>query len=1194
MQYDVFISYSHAADGKLAPAVQLGLQSIAKPWYRLRNLSVFRDETSLSATPSLWGSIETALSKARFFLLFASPDSAKSKWVSKEVEYWLDNKPVENLLIVLTNGRVAWDSANSDFDRRKSDAIPEVLFGHFSIEPLWVDFSWASDADDVSIRNSRFRTDVARLAAPVHGQALEEFVGEDLRQHRRTIRIAKVAVATLVILLMASLVAGFFAYEQKREAERQFRNGLARESAIRARDVAKDDSDLALVLAKRSAELTLNVDSKVTPESEAILYDLLARENVLGELYPSGSHETSWSWIWSAAFNEDGSRFAAAAQDGVGIWDSSLRLRGFYPQEAVSLAFTPDGHQLASVGRDGSVRIIDANGKETATFQSHGAKSTSITVFPDGRRLLVTGCERERAYLNCEQGPAKIWDLEGNLITSLAIEGEFITAACISPAGDHMVTVTEKGTGAIWKSNGELVRRIDAEGNWISPDCFAEDGKRFVIGGCPVFQLPDVGMWDLYNSGCAKNASVWSIRGSKIAEIARSDISIVDARFIKDYRDDAISVVYQDQVIELFDRNGGAPQRLEHEAAVISLDNLGQRLATVDRQGVGRLWGFDLQAAGGFSAHTSYYLFALADPTFPRIFTVSCDRNRQGACLLGSIRVRGLQGPLVVNLSGHEAGVRKARFNRDSTMILTVDGKGVVRTWNRDGHLIRKISYPSAVIRDSFFSGNADGLVTLACAGTLESVAAGCTGGRLSVWRHKNMEFREFPLHIENVQSIQAGPSENRLVVVSCLRKARNGNYCEEKAVSVVDLSEGKNNQLGGPLSEGIWVAMDAKQRHIIVVSKGISAWDYEGNKIGEISSHGIDRVSGVSFDLESNRVLVGSLNNVALWDFDRGDLIRKVSNSGAMYNVMAVFKGTMLSSTKDGAELWHEGSQVSTILNFPPSPGGLSLPPKISSDGSRIVALGCHEASASAALCRREGLWMWQQDGELVNVLYEPSKDVELGIASFSFDPTSNRLVTGESSGFVRLWGVSGNLLTTLGKHQGRASVTEFCPDGRCLLTAGSSGQAKVWRVFPDIGIMLDEVVNRTVRRLDASECRRYFHQENCGENGGRQDENTDDLSRDVVYSYFRSLEEKDISRAVGLWSADSVKKKQLAESIRNAQWYRMRRIMPLVEMESDSIYLVELTSKEHGKQPRSWNIRVDMSKKYGEWRILGIRSNR
>jgi hypothetical protein len=52
--YDAFISYSHALDGTLAPALQTGLERFAEPWYRLRALRVFRDTTSLFANPGLW------------------------------------------------------------------------------------------------------------------------------------------------------------------------------------------------------------------------------------------------------------------------------------------------------------------------------------------------------------------------------------------------------------------------------------------------------------------------------------------------------------------------------------------------------------------------------------------------------------------------------------------------------------------------------------------------------------------------------------------------------------------------------------------------------------------------------------------------------------------------------------------------------------------------------------------------------------------------------------------------------------------------------------------------------------------------------------------------------------------------------------------------------------------------------------
>src|SRR5262249_12892628 len=92
--YDAFVSYSHAKDKPIAAALQAVMQRLGKPWYRRRALRVFRDDTSLSATPGLWPSIEQALDRSRFLVLLASPEAAASPWVNKEISFWLDRKNV--------------------------------------------------------------------------------------------------------------------------------------------------------------------------------------------------------------------------------------------------------------------------------------------------------------------------------------------------------------------------------------------------------------------------------------------------------------------------------------------------------------------------------------------------------------------------------------------------------------------------------------------------------------------------------------------------------------------------------------------------------------------------------------------------------------------------------------------------------------------------------------------------------------------------------------------------------------------------------------------------------------------------------------------------------------------------------------------------------------------------------------------
>ena len=137
--YDAFISYSHAKDKPIAARLQSVIQKLGKPWYRRRALRLFRDDTSLSATPHLWPMIEQALGQSRYFLLFASPEAAASKWVNKEVAHWIEHNSIDTVLIALTEGELTWDDASGDFAPSPNHPLPQALAKRFPSEPKWVD-----------------------------------------------------------------------------------------------------------------------------------------------------------------------------------------------------------------------------------------------------------------------------------------------------------------------------------------------------------------------------------------------------------------------------------------------------------------------------------------------------------------------------------------------------------------------------------------------------------------------------------------------------------------------------------------------------------------------------------------------------------------------------------------------------------------------------------------------------------------------------------------------------------------------------------------------------------------------------------------------------------------------------------------------------------------------------------------------
>jgi hypothetical protein len=212
--YDAFVSYSHKADGALSSRLQRALETIATPWYRRRSIRVFRDETTLKPTPALWNSIQTALDQSRYFILLASPQAARSAWVDKEIAHWLATSkrgfapPIERLLLALTDGRLVWDAAAHpvpDFARTEPRVLPAALQGAFRQEPLYVDFTWAQTPETLTLKHRPFFDNVARLAAAVRGIELDELIGEDNRQHRRTLGTALTGGA-LVLGLGATAV----------------------------------------------------------------------------------------------------------------------------------------------------------------------------------------------------------------------------------------------------------------------------------------------------------------------------------------------------------------------------------------------------------------------------------------------------------------------------------------------------------------------------------------------------------------------------------------------------------------------------------------------------------------------------------------------------------------------------------------------------------------------------------------------------------------------------------------------------------------------------------------------------------------------------------------------------------------------------------------------------------------------------
>ncbi len=377
--YDAFISYSHRLDAAITARLQAELQRFAKPWYRIRALHVFRDQTSLAASPHLWTTIEEALSDSSWLILMASPESAQSGWVSREISWWRAHRPMNHLLVAVTEGELVWDETAGDLDWAATTALSKEALGHaFSEEPRWVDLRWARDqADSLRSADPRLQDAVADLAAAIRHVPKDSLIGEHIRRRHRAVRAVVAAAAALVVLLAFSLTAAFIAKGQRDRADRE--NTVATAGLLASTAVALTGSrpDLAQLFAVQAYRLDPG-----NPQARAALFATVqADPQVQRFLMAPGP-------VSALAVSPDGGVIVAGTRNG---WVRGWNLARFTPVSygrmdgpVTGVAVSADGTTVAAAtGRSARTWV---HGHVVASRSARpGTPFTAVGVSPSGR-----------------------------------------------------------------------------------------------------------------------------------------------------------------------------------------------------------------------------------------------------------------------------------------------------------------------------------------------------------------------------------------------------------------------------------------------------------------------------------------------------------------------------------------------------------------------------------------------------------------------------------------------------------------------------------------------------------------------------------------------------------------------------------------------------------------------------------------